>query len=79
MKKEPYNMETPDDFSYQFTAIGKSNKMKGGKAYSSKSGKRANSSKGSKHAGKYEPIRNLRATLDQVDLDRGAKPSKRLR
>lgn len=74
-------MEAPDDFSYQFTATGKSNKSKAGKANISvgKSGKSSTrSSKRSKIAGD-EPIRNLRATLDEVDLDRGAKPSKRLR
>lgn len=78
-----HKMTSPQDFSYQFqqeNVGGKSNKSKSGKSNSSggKSGK--SSEKRSRSKGvKEEPIRNLRATLDEVDLDRGAKPSKRLR
>jgi len=39
-----------------------------------KSGKSSNMKKNSKRL-KEEPIRNLRATVDQMDLDRGSKPS----
>ena len=57
---------------------GKSGGGKSGKSSGGKSGK-SSKSKGSKHSD-YEPLRNLRATLDQVDLDNhGAKPSKRTR
>ena len=78
-----HKMTPPKDFSYQFTqqAGAKSSKStsKSSKSNNSagKSGKSSNRSTRSK-SGK-EPIRNLRATLDEVDLDRGAKPSKRSR
>jgi hypothetical protein len=76
-----HKMSSPQDFSYQFTQTGgKSNKSSKSNTSAGKSGKSSNrtgSTKGSKDNEK-EPIRNLRATLDQVDLDRGAKPSNRV-
>jgi hypothetical protein len=79
-----HKMTSPQDFSYQFhqgKVSGKSNKSKSGKSNNSSGGKSGKSTEKpirSKRS-KEEPIRNLRATLDQLDLDRGAKPFKRLR
>ena len=79
-----HKMEAPENFSYQFTqyASGKSGKStsKSSKTKNSAktSGKSASNRSTRSKSGK-EPVRNLRATLDEVDLDRGAKPSKRSR
>lgn len=67
--------------SYNDRVSAKRGKSSGGKSGKSSGGKtgKSSKSKGSKDSN-YEPLRNLRATLDQVDLDnRGAKPSKHTR